>query len=474
MLSKNPGKIDNYLKWMEGKGVDTDGYRLWHQSGIKESITSGNVDYQGLWANLPYDAGTVRKVMANDTFFFKSGELVNARISFATAYDRWKSLNKGKTPDTAALQDIMARTEQYRLNMSKTNSAKFQKGFTALPTQFQQVNTKFFEKLFGKDFTAAEKTRMAAGQVTMFGAMGIPIGGFVTPMFMDMLGIDAESRSEGELRLLRNGALSWMFNDYLDINNVITGRMSLGGDFAEKVWNAVVEPTRVVEVVLGPSHSLYEKSENLIFNVGRALSADFTAEGMETSKAAIVAEVLAKSAAQFASPVANAIKAYDMTHSPFYRNKAGKPLFEWADNNLQTVFFQAAGFSSIEAEDFFEVNNRNSGMIPASVSNVEAKRIVFIMNTISDGSTDKQKEAALYAISAIKGKYRRYEDRQKLIKQITTLVKHPQNVWENNVQKMTAEWESELNDGWRDILRMSNARTNPRVARELEKMGVEK
>jgi len=472
LVSKNPHKLDDYLKAMDKMGIDSEGYRLWNKSGLRQSVTSASVDYEGVWANLPYDASMFRKIMANDTYFFKSGELVSARVSFATAYNRAKSMKKGGKITDQDLPDIMARSEQYRLNMTKANSAKFQTGMLSIPTQFQQVNTKFMEKLLGKgEFTTMEKTRMATGQAAMFGAMGVPIGGFMAPVLMDMLGIDAQTLDAEELTVVRNGALSWMFNDFMGIESVITGRMTLGGDFLERIWMAAVEPTKVVDMLAGPSMSLYEKTENMIFNVRTALSADFSAEGMESNKVALVTEILARSAAQFAGGANNLVKAYDMSHSKFYRNRAGKPIFEWGDVNLQTLIGQAAGFSPIEVADFYEVNNRDGGMIPASMTNKDAKRITFIMNMLDNDTPQSSNEMALYAINAINSKYDNPDDRKRLTKQVLQLIKHPKDVWEKNLRKMVQEWDSSLNDGIADMIRMSKARTNPRVAEELEERG---
>ena len=401
MVAKNPEKMSTYLKWLEKTGVDVEGYRMWHKSGLKESITSSNIDYEGLWANLPYDASVLRKILANDTFFFKSGELVSARVSFATAYNRFKALNKGKDITDSDLPAILGRTEQYRLNMSKANAAKFQTGLTSVPAQFQQVNTKFMEKVFGTgELTGAEKIRMATGQAALFGTMGIPIVGYVTPVVLDYLGLNAENLSEAEMRTVRNGALTWFFNDFMDVNSIISGRMSLGGDFVEKIFNAAVEPTRVVEIIGGPSYSIWEKGHNMVFNMQTVLMADFSAEGLDANKTALVTEVLAKSLSQFAGPLANTYKAYDMTHSKFYKNKSGKPLFEMEDNNWQTIMFQAFGFSSQEVADYYELNNRKGGMIPAGMTNVDAKRIVYIMNMLAGADDEGSQEAVLLRFGA--------------------------------------------------------------------------
>lgn len=472
MVAKNPANLDEYLKAMDKLGIDSDGYRLWNKSGLKQTITSSNIDYESLWSDLPYDAGVIRKVLGNDTFFFKSGELVSARISFATAYNRWKSLNKGKEVGESDLIDILARTEQYRLNMSKANTAKFQTGMASIPTQFQQVNTKFMEKLLGTgELTAAEKGRMLAGQTAFFGAIGIPLVGYIAPVFMEALGITAETKTEEELTVIRNGALTWAFNDYMDINSVITGRMTLGGDIVKKVFDTLSEPVVGVEILAGPSYSIYEKGQHAVFNIWTAMNADFSAEGLDVNKMAMVSKIVAESAALFAPPVANTLKAWDMTHSPFYKNRAGKPIFEWTDMNTQTAVFQALGFSTTAAQDFYEINNRHGGMIPASNRNMDAKRIVYIMNQLGGDDKNGNKEAVLYAMSLIDRKYKG-KDRKKLRKQVSNLLKSPDDAWGKSLEGLFKEWDSELSTSFGDTVRMANAKTNPTVAREMKQRGM--
>lgn len=471
----NPAALADAIKGMRGKGFDLDGYEMYHRSGIRESITSANSDFQSLMSDLPYDAGLIRKVMSNHTFFFKQGELVSARVSFSTAFNRWKSLNPSKTPTDTDMQDIMARTEQYRLNMSRPNAAGFQlNNATAVATQFQQVQTKFMEKLIGNEFTLAEKARMATGQIALFGAAGVPVFGFLGPLAMDKLGLTGQNLTEGETIALRNGFLSWFINDFTDTNSIISGRMALGGDFLENIWLAGSEPAMLGEVVAGPSWSLLEKTGNLIVDVYQTSIADVSAEGMEANKVAMVTEVLARSLVPFAGGANNLLKSYDLTNSKFYRNKTGTPIFAWYDLNQQTILAQAFGFSTKAAEDYYEVNARHGGGIPKSARNIDAKRIMFIMNLLRDNSDPDSYDANLYAINAIKSKYNG-ATREKLLNQVVNLMKNPTgDVWHKAVVDLLKESEMDLTKNWMDTVKMAKAKTNPQVAKRLDDAGVEK
>lgn len=475
MIARAPAHLDDHLAFAKKMGIDTEGYEMYSKSGLRQSITSANSDFQSIWEDLPYDAGRLRKIVANHTYFFKSGELVSARISFATAFNRWKSMNPGKVASDLDMQDILGRTEQYRLNMSKANNAGFQQGnISGVMTQFQQVQTKFMEKLLGSDFTPMEKTRLALGQATMFGAAGVPLAGFATPIVLDALGLNAENLTESEMTAVRNGGMTWFLNDFMDINAVVTGRISLGGDFLERIWLATTEAGYVTDLALGPTSSLLEKGDNIIMGLRAAFSGDLYGEELDINEVALVSEILGRSWAPVAGSVNNLVKAYDMTHSKFYRTKAGKPIFAQYDNNWQTIAFQAIGFGPSSAADYYEVTARHGGAIPASSRNIDAKRILYVANSIRSTDDPKGTKVALYAINAIKSKYSG-KDADKLIKQVLNLLKNPTgDVWNKEVVKLLQESELSLTKSWADTVKMAKARTNTKVASELDDSGKEK
>jgi len=113
-------------------------------------------------------------------------------------------------------------------------------------------------------------------------------------------------------------------------------------------------------------------------------------------------------------------------------------------------------------------------MIPAGVTNSAAKRIVFTMNMLADGGDDEEgkAQAALYAINAIKTQHIP-EDQEKIIKQVLRLIKNPEDPFSKNVAKILEESTSELEMGWSDMLKLSKAKTSPRMARELEQRGLQ-
>lgn len=475
MVRRNPGKLDEALAWGESMGIDLDGYRLYNQSGLRESVTSANSDFEGIWGDLPYDAGMLRKVVNNHTFFFKSGELVSTRVSFATAFVRWKSMNKGKTPTDLDMQDILARTEQYRLNMSKPNNAGFQNNdITSVTGQFMQVMTKFTEKLVGDEFTLAEKTRLIGAQTALFGAAGVPLVGWAGPLFLDWLGLNAENLTESQMIAARNGAATWFINDYMDINAIVTGRITLGSDILFDTWRTASENSNIIEMGLGATRSLFQKGDNLIHQVSTAFGAEiYNEEDLDINKTLHVTEVLLKSLAPFAGSVNNLMKSYDMSHSKFYRNKDGKPIFEWYDNNAQTILAQAAGFSPAAPQDYYEVNARHGGGIPKSNRTIDAKRIVMIMNQLGHVEDHDATENRLIALNVLLTKYKG-EDKKKVTEQVLTMLKNPKDVWAKAAVDLIADHSSQLSRDFSSTVKMGRAITSPKIASVLDEAGYEK
>lgn len=480
MLS-NPVEKANVIKKLRSAGFDLDGYEIWDKSGIRESIVKSNLDYHSLWSDKPYNANFLQKILSNSTVAFKQGELVSARLAFATAFNHWKALNPEKAVDMLATKAILARTEIYRLNMSKVNSAGFQKGLMSLPTQYQQVNTKFFEKLIGRgELTKPEKTRLIATQAALFGAAGVPLMSTIMPHVLDMINffrpegakINAENTDPATLNAIYNGGLAWVLNDYMDIESVITGRMSLGQDFIENLFGTITGQVDIPDFVLGPFSSIWGGVKHGVERTMTALTTVMSGDDAKTEDFAAVGQILARSVLEIPSSTRNLYKAYDMTHSEFFKNKAGRPVAEWGDLNTQTIVAQALGFSPQEVTDYYELNSRAGGNIPKSVVSGEADRIVRMLADMANSPDEQQARWNAMAANAIFTKYKRQEDRIVLINEIKTKLSEPTNAWGTLMNKVLVDWQSELNSGLAEIHKQSKEQSSPAVARKLASVGM--
>jgi hypothetical protein len=68
------------------------------------------------------------------------------------------------------------------MNLQAENAAAWQKGFLGVPTQFMQVFAKFGENVIpgllqtkGAKWSRQEAARVLAGQVVLYGTVGVPV-----------------------------------------------------------------------------------------------------------------------------------------------------------------------------------------------------------------------------------------------------------------------------------------------------------
>lgn len=480
-LVAKPAEKAAMIAYLRRKGFDVDGYELWDKSGVRESIMKSNSDYGSLMSDLPYDAGMLQRLLAKNTMFHKAGEMVSARVAFATAYNEMKAARRGGELGEYAIRDILKRSEVLRLNMTKANSAGFQEGVLSIPFQFQQVNTKFFEKLLGRgELTKREKLQLLVAQGAMFGSIGVPLFSTLVPIALDTLNkalpeesrIDAMNASPETLTAIRYGAIGWLLTDYMDINNVVTGRMALGQDFLEGIFGFITGSTEISDVVLGPSSTVISTGTTGLEKTLEAFMMLWDSEDATVEDYVGVAKILAKSVAELPSSTRNLIKAHDMANSQYFKNKKGRHVAEWTEVNTQTLIVQALGFAPQEVEDYYDLMYRGSGSAPPAAALTDADRIIRIMadlNSVTDGNEQRYNQIA---INAIMSKYSNPQARIEVINEVHRKLKEPSDAWSNLMAGIIKEWELDIDKGFAAYRARASMKTHPLVARKLAEAGM--
>ena len=151
--------------------------RLWLKTGLRDSILT-TADHAASVQSHGVAADSLRRTADQGLIFYRAGELFNRRTSFLTALDEFRKKNPNKVVSDADLKQILSRSNDFMLNLSKANKAAWQKGLLGLPTQFLQVNAKTAESLLGANvsFTSGERARLLFGQLALYGSAGIPMG----------------------------------------------------------------------------------------------------------------------------------------------------------------------------------------------------------------------------------------------------------------------------------------------------------
>jgi hypothetical protein len=175
-------------------------YDAWKRSGLLESVRS-NADMNYISSTgVGITADVFRRGGNASLLFYRAGELMNRRISFASAFSRWRAENVGKEVTDDALLSIIQEANKTMMELNAANKAWWQGGAGKSATQrvfsmtgqFQQVLAKTVElSLKGEKrggFNARQKSRIASGQLMMFGAAGVPLISVGVAAYFDWIG----------------------------------------------------------------------------------------------------------------------------------------------------------------------------------------------------------------------------------------------------------------------------------------------
>ncbi len=360
------GMMDNMGKWATSPsflkkaekmgvkpGVLKREYEFWRRSGMYDSVVAGNADYAAMANSLPIDRNVISRLADKGTMFFKAGELANMRVSFATALEREKAINKAFNYTDDDLRKVLARAEQYRMNMGAGNKAWFQRGIVSLPTQFKQIYTKFAETMLGDWFTPQERMRIATAQMALFGSLGIPMGEHAADWILDQLFEPGELSSE-QLMSFKRGIMGWLVSGQMDIDAVVSGRLTLAADWSEEFVKMFDGETSVVEALLGVSFNLFGRGAE----TGKAIYRNF--KSMEEWTPENMGDALAdigKSMIEWSASGRKALQAYDLYHADaIMRNGEVLVQYDEGEVNNLTILARAIGFSSQDMEDAWKIS----------------------------------------------------------------------------------------------------------------------
>jgi hypothetical protein len=411
-IATDPIAQKKVIDWMRSNdlGDYADEYQLWARSGYRESVEQGNADYTSVFTkNMPYDMPMWRTVAANNAIFYKVGELANTRVAFATSVSRYKKVHKVKhidPTDESAMKEIGNWTEKYRLNMSRANQSWLNKGAQGVPFQFQQVISKYFEKVLPQwaggtdEFTAAEKFRLAAIPTAMTGAVGVPFGQFAMVKLMEMFDVNFDELDEDSAQAWKYGAVGWFFNSLLDMNVNFSDRMTLGGDVIHAMWESLTTGKATWQW-LGASGTVADRYARNMQYMAEALDlmspedlGDTTVEDL-LAYGSIIKEVI--------SDIPTVTRNWKQYSTHLFADhdrymKDGRYMWEWETMNKQTAVAAMMGFQPTEMTEMYEWSKELKGN-QSSISqfgDTDAQVIVRLINMKLLGS-DKVHETKFYS-----------------------------------------------------------------------------
>lgn len=186
-----PAEFKLYIKELKNSGIADNSTALAiRDQGIDTAISQSK-------ANLG-----VKDIAEASSFFFNEGNKINQLVAHGIAYRKaLKELGITTTPQARAF--IADETSKLAISMKSTSAAYWQKGLLSWPTQFLGYTERMLETVapafLGGDarFTAAQKTRIFAGQALLFGKYGVPAAGLAEGISY-AFGIDEDKAKQWE------------------------------------------------------------------------------------------------------------------------------------------------------------------------------------------------------------------------------------------------------------------------------------
>lgn len=389
---------------------------------MKESVLRMNADFDNAGNYRPLDAGVVRRgiggLMDKSTVFYEAGELASMRTSFFTSleYHKAKAGSSWKYTEEN-LQKVVARAEQYRLGMSATNKAEYQKGLMALPTQFKSIYTKFLESIFGDWFTPTEKARIVVGQMALFGAAGVPFFNYWADLTTELLA--PEDASPEQLRAIRTGSVGWLLNGVWDVDASVASRVSIAGNLVEEIVDMVHSEQSTYKAFMGASFSSTDKSIDAVKNTLMAGKMLWEDEHLDSSeKLGMAAKIAGYNLAQVPTSTRRWAEAYIYSAFGEVRTTTGRVLHKEMMEDVQKrdVVARALGFASEDIQDIYKVNqalyDRKDKI--RDISDVYLNTMNALTLFVDEGD-EKQVEAVQMVLSAVLRRVQNDKDREEIL-----------------------------------------------------------
>ncbi len=370
--------VRNSIASIVSKGIDGtsdlgQNINQFYRSGLMDSILR-NADYDAARAGFASGSmESLKRVASKGRMFFNEGELMSRLTSWNIARQRWMKANPGAAIDDGVITDLVKETYRLQMNMQRENAARFQRNsFTSVPTQFMQVLAKLLENtmlgITGKGkWSRAEASRVLAGQVALYGMVGIPAGSWALGhlrQFVDRT--DEEIANDpvlsGMMEMAHDGAWGLMFETLLGAENQVGPSGNIIGMMNDNILVDVVksvvtmgdEDVGFFESGLGPSSSVLTRTGDTVIDFTRAIRAVAANPKMKPEDYGAVGLELGKSLARVTSAFNNAETAYMLYKYEEIRtsrgNRVADPL-DFPDGvSPGTVLARAMGFpTDIEA-----------------------------------------------------------------------------------------------------------------------------
>lgn len=333
-------------------------HKFWRRSGLRESVRA-TADYAAVAKNQSVTMGTIRGAADNGLLFYRAGELFNRRVSYITAFRKWRKANPNAIITPEVERKIVSDANNFMLNLHKANRAQWQKGILSLPTQFWQVNAKLLEAVFGRNsrFTPSQRLKIVLGQGVFYGAAGIPMGSYGVKLASEWLGYDQAEIDPDVARSLNGGLVDnmfyWAFNEEIEAAD----RAAIFSGLEDFVYDMFIAEAPLTEKLLGASSVPLERGFRFIKQIGLISSSiDNDIENIQPMDFIQAGESLLK----FTSTWNQIDKAFYMHQYGYIRNRWGNEItLPGSENDFQKALATALGFNTTQLNTIRDIKGLN-------------------------------------------------------------------------------------------------------------------
>jgi hypothetical protein len=381
LISNKQSRGSALIKAGKALGLDADDLQDsadgFIRSGMNDSIMR-TADYD---ANLSgFTNGTLestRRLASHGRIFYEEGERFSRLVVWDIARHNWKKANVGKAVDDKALRQITDDALGMHLNLQRENSAWWQNNILTGPaTQFLQVQAKMVENLLpvalggGTKWTAAQKSKVFAGQILLYGVVGVPLVEDATNYMVEQLGVNFDELANDMPLVaegLNDGALGVLF-EAMGVNNTfgISGSLlanlddNVIGDLARGIMSLGQDDTGFFELATGPTTSTVTRGADAIISVAQAAADIWRTPTIEEVGKASLRTL--DTIGDMTSAWNNASKTWFLQHQGIVASKRGDLVFSKADLgdlNMQTMMARAMGFPLDIETAYWDIKDHN-------------------------------------------------------------------------------------------------------------------
>ena len=332
------------------------------ESGMVDAIArQGDLNHQSLGV-APGTMDAAKKFIEKGRIPFNEGEIFSRAVSFSVA--RRKLIAEGKPHTTAHINEEALRIN---MNMQTENAAWWQNApVIGLATQFLQVQAKFAENLLptvlggtGR-WSAAEKSKVLAGQLILYGVVGVPVAQEAVNFFADKQGVTPQEFMDENPTFVNtiNEGFAGMIAEMLGAGDAeFTSSFSLLAGMDDNVVSDVFKGVFTLmeggytqdgflETAAGPSATTLRRFGGVVDSFIDGVKAVVAVPTLEVAAMSVADNI--DSLAQLTSTWSNARKVMLLQELGAITSSSGKVIAREGSDidivNLQTKFAMAMGF----------------------------------------------------------------------------------------------------------------------------------